>query len=473
MSKIINKELFLKPGDERTVLSYCFKNVDYFYNLSSKLTEVDFLSDEHQMLFGVLKELISSGVNSIDIAMVLNYAQSMGISELIGGPEYIQSIANIQTSHDNFEKYLENVIEASTKFKAYVNLTQHIEEFEKNAKSGKSSSDLINSVETNMLDMSNMSSLIEEPIKFGDTLHEFIEEHRYKKISMTGISTGYPILDRQIDGMIPGTLMVIAARKKMGKSAFLTNVGLYNAFKANIPVLYIDTELTFKEFETRALSILTGIKERDIKHGGYSKEQLMKFEWAAKLISDGKFYHKYMPGYTVESVVSLCKKYKLKENMGLIIFDYLKEPDLSSVSGDRKEYQLLGDITTKLKDVAGILDVPVLTAVQLNRQNDIADSDRIARYGDIISSWALRTKDEKEACGIDGGQYKLIIKDTRRGGSTPEEGIGYFFHKTYLTIKEVPAPDQYFMSLGEEVTNDEDVQEDMYDGGIYSGDELA
>ena len=32
MGSGINKELFFKPGDERIVLSYCFKNIDYFYS---------------------------------------------------------------------------------------------------------------------------------------------------------------------------------------------------------------------------------------------------------------------------------------------------------------------------------------------------------------------------------------------------------------------------------------------------------
>ena len=48
---------------------------------------------------------------------------------------------------------------------------------------------------------------------------------------MSGISTGYPILDKQIDGMIPGTVLFIAARKKMGKSTLLTNIAAYDAFK--------------------------------------------------------------------------------------------------------------------------------------------------------------------------------------------------------------------------------------------------
>lgn len=465
------KGLFYRPGDERTVLSYCFKSIDYLYDLVSKLSAKDFLSSEHQMLFMMLNDILNSGVNTIDMTMVINQAQSTDLIETIGGAGYVQSIGNIEAAHENFNIYVDNILEASTKYQTYVALNQHLKSVEENAQSGKTSSDLISSVETCMLDMSSRSLLNEDPKLLGDSLAEFINDRKDKKVTMTGISTGYPILDRQIDGLIPGTLMVVAARKKMGKSALLTNIALFNTFTSGIPTIYIDTEMTFIEWQIRALSILSGVKEREIKHGGYSKEQMKRLDYAQTVISKGNIYHKYMPGYSVDKVVSLCKKYKLKENIGLIVFDYLKEPDLSTNDANRKEYQLLGDITTKLKDLSGVLDVPVLSAVQLNRQNDIADSDRIARFGDIISIWGLRSDSEKEEGGPDSGEYKLHIKDTRRGGSTPPEGIGFRFYKSRLTIHEIPAPDQVFVTAGEQVTNVDDYEDTLYDKAF--GDQLA
>lgn len=467
------KEIFYRPGDERAVLAYCFKSIDNFYDLCSKLSEQDFLTDSHQMLFVIFKELASDGVTSFDITMVINKAQNTDVLDMIGGAEYIQSVSNIRVSDDNFQIYVDNILDASTKFKTYITLRHYLDVLEKNAQKGKTSLELINKIEATMLDMTSKTMLNDDPVVFGEGFAEYIEERKNCNTGMTGLSTGYPILDRQIDGLIPGTLMVVAARKKMGKSAFLTNIALYNAYKMNVPVLYIDTELPYSQFNTRGLSIISGVKERDIKHGGYTREQLSKLMMCQKLISKGKLFHKYMPGYTIDNVVALCKKYKLKENIGLIVFDYIKEPDLSSVEGNRKEYQLLGDITTKLKDLSGILDLPILTAVQLNRQNDIADSDRIARYGDIISMWCLRTDEEKEEGGDRCGQYKLVIKDTRRGGSTPSEGIGYMFYKTRLTIREVSPSNQYFLTMGVEATNDNDFEDKSYRNIYVDGDTVV
>lgn len=452
------KELFYRPSDERTVLSLCLRSIDHFYDLATKMTATDFLGQEHQLMYALLSNFVDKGVVKVDLPMFISQAQSDGVIDLVGGVHYIQSIYNIEASFENFELYVTTLLEASTKYKAYVALTQHLDMFTKNAQAGESSLALINKVETSMLDMTSRNILSEDPTLFGDTLDEYIEERKNKLIKMTGLSTGFPILDRQIDGMIPGTLMVIGARKKMGKSSFLTNIAIHNAFRTGAPVLYIDTELTYSEFKTRALSIISGIPERAIKHGGYSDMDYRRLKSAQRVIERGKLFHKYMPGYSVEKVVALCKKYKLREDIGLIVFDYLKEPDLASTDGNRKEYQLLGDITTKLKDLSGILNVPVLTAVQLNRQNDIADSDRIARFGDIVALWQFRTEEEKKICGIEGGQYKLVIKDTRRGGSTPKEGIGYTFFRSRILIREVPPNDQVFMTGGDEASNVDELE---------------
>ena len=104
------------------------------------------------------------------------------------------------------------------------------------------------------------------------------------------------------------------------------------------------------------------------------------------------------------------------------------------------------------KDLAGELDIPALAAVQINRANDIADSDRIARYADVICQWMVKTEEEIEDGGDPAGTHKLVVRETRRGGSTPAQGIGFKFFKEQLCIKEVNAPDQ-LIKYGEKVIN--------------------
>lgn len=440
------KIMFCKPTDERALLSFCIRDIHFYYTVCSKLAPNDFLYDQHSMLMMVLQSLVVKGVEKFDINLIISEVQSNGVIENVGGLKYIQTVGGMgHLSEKNFEVYLNSVVEASAKYKLYCILQNNISDVSDNAKNGLSSTDLIGKSESNLMDLSMSDLNINEPKNLADGLLEEIEKRKETQIVLSGLSSGYNILDKQIDGMIDGTLLIIASRKKMGKSALLTNIATHVAYKEMKPVLYVDTELTFDEWRNRAIAIMSGVKERNVKHGGYDDTTYDKLITSTKIIENGSnLFHEYMPGYSVDKLVTLYQKYKQKEDIGLMVFDYLKEPDSSSVDRQRKEYQILGDVTTKLKDLSGRLNIPVLTAVQLNRDNDIADSDRIARYGDIICHWTTRKSEEQEEGGLNSGTHKLIIKDTRRGGTTNEHGIGFNFFKEHLKIKEVVASKQYF-----------------------------
>ena len=451
-----SKEMFCKPMDERAVLSFCIKDISFYYTVCSKLEPADFLYDQHSMLMMIFQSLVTQGIEKFDINLIISEVQSNGVMGSVGGLKYIQTIGSMsQLSKENFEIYLNTVVEASAKYKLYCTLQENISAVSDNAKTGLTSVDLISKSETNLMDLSMSGLNIDEPKNLSDGLAEELEKRKDLQITLSGLSTGYPILDKQIDGMINGTLLIIASRKKMGKSALLSNIASHVAYKEFKPVLYVDTELTFEEWRNRAIAIISGIKERDVKHGGYDEVTYDDLTKAVKIIESGSnLFHEYMPGFSVDKLVALYKKYKQKENIGLIVFDYLKEPDSTSVDRQRKEYQILGDVTTKLKDLSGKLDIPAITAVQLNRDNDIADSDRIARYGDVICHWTTRKDEEMEEGGINSGTHKLIIKDTRRGGTTNDHGIGFNFFKEQLRIKEIRVDKQHFTAFDKVVNND-------------------
>jgi len=463
MDSVEMKELFCRPTDERALLSYCFKNLDSFYDLVSKMGVEDFLHPDHGTLFTLMGALSQQDVKAFDLPMVVNTAQQMfGGLDSIGGIEYLQSINEMRVSHDNYDIYLQNVLESSTKYKLYYTIKDNIKRIEKNAKDGRTGEDLIGRIEHQILDLSTESKSIREPRNLADGLRELIEERMANPVVQIGLSTGYPLLDKQIDGLVPGTLNIISARPKMGKSTFLSNIASYVSYIADpaISVLYVDTEMPFDQWRDRIVSSLTDVPERAIKHGGYNEQDYLKIMAAVNLVESGRLYHEFMPGYTVDKLTALYKKFKMKHDIGLMIFDYIKEPDSTSIERNRKEYQVLGDVTTKLKDLAGSLNVPCLTAVQINREGSVADSDRIIRYADTIMQWMYKTEEEQTAKGHAGGQYKLVVRETRRGGMTPDEGIGYIFKKTTLNVREAEPPDQ-LVDYGDKVINYGDADDEV------------
>lgn len=454
MDVVEAKALFCRPTDERALIHYAIKDIEYYYAIVAKISPDDFLYDDHVSIMQVLSLLNSKNVEKFETSAIISEASVEGLLESIGGVKYIQVISRMDLIDENFEYYFDSVIESIRKYKLHKILLNNTERAEANSKSDVSSEELLARVETDILDLS-LIELHSEPQNLSDGLIELIEDRANQVVEISGITTGYPILDKQLDGLIPGTLTVIAARKKMGKSTLLSNIALHVGIKLGIPILYIDTEMAFHLWRDRCLSVVSCVKEREIRHGGYSNEVREKLDAAAKRLSSCKIFHEQMPGYSVDRLVALYKKYKVKEKIGFIIFDYLKEPDSTSVDKHRKEYQVLGDVTTKLKDLATVLDVPALTAVQLNRDLEVADSDRIARYADVVSIWGTRPPEELNECGVEAGMYKLVIRDTRRGGQTNGKGIGYHFYKSYCMIREVAASKQFFTDFdGDSVVDD-------------------
>jgi hypothetical protein len=136
-----------------------------------------------------------------------------------------------------------------------------------------------------------------------------------------------------------------------------------------------------------------------------------------------------------------------------VIFDYIKLPDADLQQiGKVKEYQALGYLCVALKNLAGQLEIPVLTAAQIGREGankgrvtatDFADSDRILRYANTLLGLAPKTQDEmkklEEEHGRDSaiamGTHRLQILDTRAGG-TNFGGIDMYFRKQILTMQE-------------------------------------
>jgi len=435
---------FCDYGNERSVLALSLCNEDLFYSLLSKVVEDDFLAEDSRKLFNIMFIAHKTGVRSFDVPILTKIASELGYTEL-EDESFLSAIFKTEVNSSNFDLYVHKLLDDSTKYKLFVSL--HRNRYELLDSAGKvetvPSDTFLNKVQADILTLSLESSAIEEPIHIGDGLEDYIKSIEDTKIETLGLSTGYPFLDKAIDGLIPGTLTIIAARKKMGKSALLTNIAANVSIKKQEPVLYIDTEMTFPEWRGRILANISGVDERIIKHGGFkgNAEIYDRVLRAVEYLKASKLFHFYLPGYSVDKISALYKKYKLKEDIQLGIFDYIKEPDLSSIEQGRKEYQILGDVTTKLKDLSGQLNIPFLAAVQLSRAGDVADSDRIARYADVIAFWGLRDLKEAEenAWDLDEiGHYGLYIKDSRRGGTTGSAGIGYKFIHSKLTILEVP-----------------------------------
>ena len=110
-----------------------------------------------------------------------------------------------------------------------------------------------------------------------------------------------------------------------------------------------------------------------------------------------------------------------------------------------QEYQALGFFTSGLKEMAGIINVPVFTAAQTNRNHlnsnttdasNIGGSYRILLFDSKLVFLVNKSDESIAREGYANGNQQLIIKYQRNGASDCDP-INIMFHKEILRQVEV------------------------------------
>lgn len=450
---------FAHAGNEAAIIACVLRDPDgCFFEVEAKLTDQDFLTAHNRALWTVIKSLMREEVLRPDTTAILNQANILKLEEKIGGYDYINALFEKSIDSNNIDFYIKKVLDASTKFKI-VQATAAIDEttYSNRVYTGDNldAETIVGHAQDKFLQISIESERGSDAVNVAEDLGQLVEEAKASPTKVRGLATGFDILDNAINGLEPGTLTVLGARPKAGKSATLLNIAQHIAYQQMSPVLYIDTEMSTREQQFRLLSILSGVAEKEIKNGTYvsNPDWDRRVDEAISIAQSGLILHKYYPDFTAEGISALTRKYQHQFGVGCLIFDYIKLPDSDlQLIGNVKEYQALGYLCVALKNLAGQLQIPVMTAAQIGRDgankghvnaNEFADSDRILRYANTLLGLAPKTRDEmkklEEEHGRDTalamGTHRLQILDTRAGG-TNFSGIDMYFRKTILTMAE-------------------------------------
>lgn len=230
-----------------------------------------------------------------------------------------------------------------------------------------------------------------------------------------------------------GELILLKARMKRGKSAFFMNEAIHK-IKNGVPTLFFDTEMQDRLFYERMLANLTGIEVKRIKTGKYSYEEGKELEKMNEWVKKQPFVHVYTPNTTDEEIYAIHKILKYKMGLEFSIFDYIKSNILSS----SENYNALGARCDFLKNsVAGDLNIAILAGAQLNRNNQVADSDKLERYVSASMLWRDKTSEEIARDGISCGNFALTVDLNRLGEQMSDEDfIDFNFDGNRMRIEE-------------------------------------
>ena len=429
------------PSSERAVLSGILKYGENAYlDIADIIQASTFTVDSNQIIYKCIKNICDKETKpSIDIASVYSSAQELELSHILSKKEeaqHLKAIFDFPVHIENIRKFAIKIrkLEIARSLHAELKTTQ---DKILNVNGSESISSILGIAEDAIFNFSsNLGNDTESaPEIIGSEIEAYIEELKNNPIDQVGISTGFPVYDQAIGGGLrKGTINVIGARPKVGKTLLSDNMGYYIANKLKIPVLNMDTEMTKNDHIHRLLAMSTEIEMSKIETGKFSDSPSLS-EKINKAVSDLKqapLFHKSIAGKSFEEQISIMRRWLVRE-VGLnddgtakecvIFYDYLKLMDSAGISQDLKEYQVLGFMMTALHNFAMQYQVPIVAFVQLNRDgitkestDSASGSDRIIWLCSNFTIFKRKSDEEIAEDGPDSGNRKLVPVISRHGG---------------------------------------------------------
>ena len=392
-------------------------------NFSDTLDGKDFTDDFNGVLYETVKILFNEGIQQIDaLNLETVIRNNKKLLDKLGGNVNIEVLKDVVLNakfiaRGTSEEYLmlvNNITKMAYRRSLYKDL--------QTAQSKILQSNDITTLQREVSD--SIDKTAEQYITGGEVEELGVKiDEIYNKIiaKQDGMNSGYKFLTipdlNKYTHMEKNELLVFLAPMKSGKSIFLMNTA-YDCIKQGAKVLMLDTEMTDELFSLRLLSYLTSITFQKIKYGNLNDDEKKLVEKAKNKITEIPLSHKYIPNYTMDSLYGVVKTMNKKKGYDTLFFDYIKPKEGLDAYGT---YAELGNLTNILKNqIAGDLNMTVVSACQASKRGEIADSVRIGQYASTVIKLRKKTMDEQMEDGPGCGNYRFTAILNRLGEQDSE-----------------------------------------------------
>ena len=378
---------------EQAVLGAMIINREIIPDVIGIISSADFYIDRHSKLYGALIDLFNRGVE-INYVTLKEQLEKMGIIDSIGGLEFVFKLMDLVPSTETGSvKHYSNIIREKSELRKLIALSESVAN--RCYASEDDVDDIIGSAEQGIINitkertttgLSHISVFLDESI-------EKIEKLSDANESVTGITTGFPDLDRRTAGLHPAEFILIAARPGMGKSALALNIAQNAAIMDNATVAIFSLEMPGIQIANRMLSAQAKVSAERIKRGDLKDDDWPNLGEALSALVDTHIYIDDNSGVTASEIVAKCRKLKIERGLDLVIIDYLQLMSSGKSAGNRQ--QEVSDISRTLKIMANDLEIPVIALSQLNRSvekrdvkepvlSDLRESGSIEQDADMV-----------------------------------------------------------------------------------------
>ncbi|MEU0078600.1 replicative DNA helicase [Micromonospora tulbaghiae] len=356
----------------------------------------EFYRPTHATIFDTIAELYTNGEPTEPIALAHALAES-GDLDRVGGAPYLHTLMASVPTAANGVYYARIVIEQAV-LRRLVEAGTRIVQLGYGSAKGLGRRNV-----TDVAQLAQQAILeVTEPAVGDDvgvlanliqpTLDE-IEAIGERGSAMTGVPTGFTDLDRLLNGLHPGQLVIFAGRPGLGKSTLALDVTRNAAIRANQASAIFSLEMSKVEIVMRLLSAEARVPLHVIRSGNLSDDDWTKLARCMGEIAEAPLFVDDTPSMNLLEIRAKAARLKKKHDLKLIVVDYLQL--MTSPKRTESRQQEVADLSRGLKLLAKEVECPVIAVSQLNRGpeqradkrpqlSDLRESGSIEQDADVV-----------------------------------------------------------------------------------------
>ncbi len=382
--KLLGKSLPCHLEAERAVLGSLLFNDEHFSLVSEIVAADDFYSPAHKMIFSALS-MVKQSQRRIDLVTLQDELEKQGVLSQCGGLVYLVSLQEDLPLVGLVEQHAKIIKEKSILRSLINSATQIIGQCY--MQSDKGIEVMLDEAEKTIFKISaqrSPSHFVQLTIWLNKTFQQLSQLKGHAK-GVTGISSGYKILDEMTSGFQKGDLIVLAARPSMGKTALALSLAR-NAAAQGGTVGFFSLEMGGEQLMLRLLSSESGIPHQAIRNATITSDEWMELAHVAGQLAESKIFIDDTAMQSILDIRSKARKLKVEHNLQFLVIDYLQLINSSKQYENRA--QEVSEISRSLKALAKELGIPIVALSQLSRAVD-SRVDKRPMLSDLRESGAI------------------------------------------------------------------------------------
>ncbi|EPR9124852.1 DnaB-like helicase C-terminal domain-containing protein [Cronobacter sakazakii] len=408
--------VMVAPDSDNVQKVLGFLNADMFY------------SRQHGRIFAALQGLNAKG-KALDMLTLSDALEMQGELEQVGGFAYLADISRNTPSAANVMHYANVVKDKSTERMAIEQATQMLEVLY--SRSGMTTAQKLEAVQALAMKVDDKAKTGNHRglMTFRDAFNKWtyqVGERLEGNPSSVGLTSGIEALDEMLEPkrIVRGSLFVVGARPKMGKTTVYQKIAIHCALVENLPTLAFSLEMPTEQLVERIISQHSRVKSDVFYQNGYNENQFAQaLAMGTQIADSNNLYIDDTPGLSLAHIVSESRRIKRERGeVGMVLVDYLT---LMAAEKADTESQAYGIITKGLKILAKELNCVVVLLTQLNRGSEArankrpqpSDSRSTGQIEQDCDYWLGIYRESEDDDTVNPAETELLLRLNRHGNT--------------------------------------------------------